>query len=284
MPNAAELQILLWRAWTRCPPCLCQGPGWLSLYDICWTGEVALTGTFKQQWSSRTDFESQEVDAFCSRSFLHKAYAAAWYSTGRDIWSTSLACLFHLQQLSILVTSWCEMLSTFDSPPQEWPTHTMVYYTCLLHVWIKLKSVGRPGQPGPAPDLLASSCVWLSLQRYRENEQTCSMDEITWDGYELSLKVLNILKGLRSLQLVTRITQRHPDASRFCGNAVPLHDFVGSCVQSHARSLHQGKLMRPSCCTGYTLQRNNWQRLAWYQIHLSQTWRQANLVECLRDL
>jgi len=55
----------------------------LSLYHICWTGEVALTGTFKQQWSSRTDFESQEVDASCSRSFLHKAYVAACYSTGR---------------------------------------------------------------------------------------------------------------------------------------------------------------------------------------------------------
>ena len=175
------------------------------------------------------------------------------------------------------------MLSTFDSPPQEWPTHTMVYYTCLLHVWIKLESVGRPGQPGPARDLLASSCVWLSLQRYRENERTCSMDEITWDGYELSLKVLNILKGLHSLQPITRITQRHPDASRFCGNTVPLYDFVGSCVQSDAQSLHQGKLMRPSCCTGFTLQRNNWQRLAWYQIHLGQTWRQANRVECLRD-
>ena len=155
------------------------------------------------------------------------------------------------------------------SPPQEWPTHNMVYYTCLLHVWIKLETVGRPGQPGPARDLLASSGVSLSHQRYRENERTCSVDENAWDGYELSLKVLNILKGLRSLQPVTRITQQHPDASRFCENAVPLHDFVGSCVQSHASSLHQGKLMRPSCYTGYTLQRNNWQRLAWYQIHLS---------------
>ena len=143
MPNAAELQILLWRAWTRCPPCLCQGPGWLSLYDICWTGEVALTGTFKQQWSSRTDFESQEVDAFCSRSFLHKAYAAACYSMGRD----NLIDIFGLLIPLAATLNPCYLLMW--NAFHFWFTAARVTNThhCLLHMsFACLDQAGKCGQ------------------------------------------------------------------------------------------------------------------------------------------